>query len=102
MPYRDSKLTKLLMDSLGGSSMTLMIACVAPGSEFVEESLSTLQYATRAANIKNDPIVKMDPTERLIAQLRHEVRQTICRAPGVAASPPPSGVRLHLNGPQLT
>ena len=49
VPYRDSKLTKLLMDSLGGTSMTLMIACCSPSSFFMEETLSTLNYATRQA-----------------------------------------------------
>ena len=46
VPYRDSKLTKLLMDSLGGSCMTLMIACCSPAESFLEETLSTLNYGT--------------------------------------------------------
>ena len=51
IPYRDSKLTKLLMDSLGGSSLALMIACVSPSPEHTEETLNTLHYASRARNI---------------------------------------------------
>ena len=57
IPYRDSKLTKLLMDSLGGISLALMIACCSPSAQHVEETLSTLSYATRAKNIRNKPMV---------------------------------------------
>jgi hypothetical protein len=57
IPYRDSKLTMLLMDSLGGASKALMIACVSPSSQWAEETISTLNYATRTMNIKNKPII---------------------------------------------
>ena len=57
IPYRDSKLTKLLMDSLGGGSLALMVACCSPAAGAVEETLSTLTYATRAKNIVNAPVV---------------------------------------------
>ena len=53
MPYRDSKLTRLLQDSLGGNSRTLMIACVSPTDRDFMETLNTLKYANRARNIKN-------------------------------------------------
>ncbi|CAO0790906.1 unnamed protein product [Mucor circinelloides] len=59
VPYRDSKLTRLLQDSLGGSAMTLMIACVSPAESNLSETLNTLQYANRARNIKN----KMEKNE---------------------------------------
>ena len=59
VPYRDSKLTKLLMDSLGGSSLALMIACCSPSATHMEETLSTLSYATRAKNIRNTPFVQV-------------------------------------------
>ncbi|KAF0706466.1 hypothetical protein AaE_014093, partial [Aphanomyces astaci] len=72
VPYRDSKLTKLLMDSLGGNSLTLMIACVSPSPVVIEDTLSTLNYATRAKNIQNKPTVQMDPKESLILGLRKE------------------------------
>ncbi|RHX97846.1 hypothetical protein DYB36_004275 [Aphanomyces astaci] len=72
VPYRDSKLTKLLMDSLGGNSLTLMIACVSPSPVVMEDTLSTLNYATRAKNIQNKPTVQMDPKESLILGLRKE------------------------------
>ena len=63
IPYRDSKLTMLLMDSLGGTNKTIMIANVNPSLEYAEETFSTLQYATRAMNIKNKPILQMDDKE---------------------------------------
>ncbi|XP_037930514.1 chromosome-associated kinesin KIF4A-like, partial [Teleopsis dalmanni] len=59
--YRDSKLTRLLQDSLGGNSVTLMIACVSPADYNVAETLSTLRYADRARQIKNKPIINQDP-----------------------------------------
>ncbi len=52
IPYRDSKLTSLLKQSIGGNSYCLMIACIAPSDRFLEENVSTLNYATRASNIK--------------------------------------------------
>ncbi len=52
-PYRDSKLTSLLKNSLGGNAMTLMVACVAPVDTFYEENVSTLEYARQAARITN-------------------------------------------------
>lgn len=62
---RDSKLTKLLMDSLGGSSMALMIACCSPALTSVEETLSTLNYATRAKNIVNTPTANADTQDKV-------------------------------------
>ncbi|XP_033169611.1 chromosome-associated kinesin KIF4 [Drosophila mauritiana] len=61
VPYRQSKLTRLLQDSLGGNSITLMIACVSPADYNVAETLSTLRYADRALQIKNKPVVNLDP-----------------------------------------
>nr|XP_023824693.1 kinesin-like protein KIF12 [Salvelinus alpinus] len=58
IPYRDSKLTKLLSDSLGGSGITLMIACVSPTLGNLQETLNTLRYSNRAKRIKNRPMVK--------------------------------------------
>ncbi len=70
VPYRDSKLTRILQDSLGGNSRTSMIACVSPAEINFEETLNTLKYASRARNIKNKPIVNRDPNSQLSAQLR--------------------------------
>ena len=57
IPFRDSKLTMLLQDSLGGTSKALMIACVSPSEVYTDETISTLNYATRTMNIKNKPIL---------------------------------------------
>ena len=73
IPYRDSKLTRLLQDSLGGNSRTVMIACVSPADVNLEESINTLRYANRARNIKNKPVVNRDPTAAQIAYLRHQL-----------------------------
>jgi len=59
IPYRDSKLTMLLSDSLGGNAKTILIACVTPSSIYADETLSTINYATRAMNIQNKPIIKV-------------------------------------------
>ena len=61
VPYRDSKLTRMLQDSLGGNSRTVMIACVSPADVNLDESLNTLRYAARARNIRNKPVVNRDP-----------------------------------------
>ncbi|EKX30876.1 hypothetical protein GUITHDRAFT_83606, partial [Guillardia theta CCMP2712] len=57
VPYRESKLTRMLQDSLGGNSRTVMIACISPADSSFEETLNTLKYANRARNIKNVPII---------------------------------------------
>ena len=75
IPYRDSKLTRLLQDSLGGNSHTLMIACVSPADSNLEETMSTLRYADRARKIKNKPIVNKDPRSEELSRLRGQVQQ---------------------------
>ena len=67
VPYRDSKLTRILQDSLGGNSRTVVIACCSPAETNYEETLNTLKYAARARNIKNKPIVNRDPASQQIA-----------------------------------
>eukprot|EP00049_Salpingoeca_infusionum_P015056 m.288360 g.288360 ORF g.288360 m.288360 type:complete len:1166 (-) comp15802_c0_seq2:474-3971(-) len=74
IPYRDSTLTMLLKDSLGGTGMTLMIACISPDSISIQETQNTLRYASRAKRIQNRPIVQMDPQEQMIQALKREVR----------------------------
>ncbi|XP_076232414.1 kinesin-like protein KIF12 isoform X1 [Calliopsis andreniformis] len=73
IPYRDSKLTKLLADSLAGNGVTLMIACVSPARSNASETLNTLRYAARVKKIRTKPIVVMDPREALILSLKREV-----------------------------
>lgn len=66
IPYRDSKLTRLLQTSLGGNTKTVMIAAVSPADYNLEETLSTLRYASRAKSIKNKPRVNEDPKDALL------------------------------------
>uniref|UniRef100_A0A8C4WBU0 Kinesin family member 16B n=1 Tax=Gopherus evgoodei TaxID=1825980 RepID=A0A8C4WBU0_9SAUR len=73
VPYRDSVLTWLLKDSLGGNSKTIMIATISPADVNYGETLSTLRYANRAKNIINKPTVNEDPNVKLIRELRAEI-----------------------------
>uniref|UniRef100_A0A182WQY1 Kinesin-like protein n=1 Tax=Anopheles minimus TaxID=112268 RepID=A0A182WQY1_9DIPT len=73
IPYRDSKLTKLLADSLAGNGVTLMIACISPAHSNVTETVNTLRYAARAKRIRTKPIIVMDPREALILSLKREI-----------------------------
>uniref|UniRef100_A0A7S4R8S0 Kinesin motor domain-containing protein n=1 Tax=Ditylum brightwellii TaxID=49249 RepID=A0A7S4R8S0_9STRA len=74
VPFRDSKLTRLLRGSLGGNHKTLMIACVSPSAKNLEESLNCLRYANRAKNIKNKAEVNVDPQSRMLNELRNQVK----------------------------
>ncbi|KAL5102515.1 hypothetical protein RYX36_006842 [Vicia faba] len=75
VPYRDSKLTRLLQDSLGGNSKTVMIACVSPADTNVEETLNTLKYANRARNIQNKAIINRDPMGAQQQRLQSRIDQ---------------------------
>jgi kinesin family protein 3/17 len=61
VPYRDSKLTYLLSDSLGGNSLTLVLACISPLASCYEETISTLRFAERAKKVQNRARVNLDP-----------------------------------------
>ncbi|KAH7714234.1 kinesin-like protein KIF21B variant [Aphelenchoides avenae] len=73
--YRDSKLTRLLQDSLGGNSRTLMIACASPSDIDFVETLNTLNYANRAKNIKNKVVANQDKSSKMIGELRARIAQ---------------------------
>lgn len=75
VPYRDSKLTRLLQDSLGGNSQTLMIACISCSDKDFMETRNTLYYANRAKNIKNKVVVNHDTSSHTIAVLRREIQE---------------------------
>uniref|UniRef100_A0A915L0W3 Kinesin motor domain-containing protein n=1 Tax=Romanomermis culicivorax TaxID=13658 RepID=A0A915L0W3_ROMCU len=75
IPYRDSKLTRLLQDSLGGNTKTIMIACLSPASTNYDETLSTLRYANRAKNIQNKPKINEDPKDALLRQYQEEINR---------------------------
>lgn len=73
VPYRDSKLTRLLQDSLGGNAKTIMVANIGPASYNYEETLTTLRYANRAKNIRNRPRVNEDPKDALLREFQQEI-----------------------------
>jgi hypothetical protein len=75
VPYRDSKLTMLLMDSIGGNAKTLMIACCSPSDFHMYESLRCLEFASRTKNIRNKPVIQRDPTQNLIFELKREIKK---------------------------
>ncbi|KAI8734871.1 kinesin protein KIF28P, partial [Biomphalaria glabrata] len=72
VPYRDSVLTKLLQNALGGNSKTIMIAALSPADINYQETLSTLRFADRAKMIKTQAVVNENPTDKLIRELREE------------------------------
>ncbi|CAL5204590.1 unnamed protein product [Lathyrus oleraceus] len=75
VPYRDSKLTRLLQDSLGGNSKTVMIACVSPADSNAEETLNTLKYSNRARNIQNKATINRDPVAAQVQTMRNQIEQ---------------------------
>ncbi|XP_013378821.1 kinesin-like protein KIN-4A [Lingula anatina] len=73
VPYRDSRITRLLQEAFGGNAFSLMFACISPADLFSQETMVTLQYATLARNIKNEARVNLDETTHIIADLREEI-----------------------------
>lgn len=72
VPYRDSALTRLLQNALGGNSKTIMICALSPADTNYEETLSTLRYADRAKKIQNKAVVNESPQDKLIRELKEE------------------------------
>ncbi|GAA5990939.1 hypothetical protein JCM5350_008285 [Sporobolomyces pararoseus] len=106
IPYRDSKLTRLLQDSLGGNSKTMMIACVSPTEYNLSETLSTLKYANRARNIKNRAEINevevgwddVEHLQRTILKLRAELAVIKSGDGAGMASIAEEGVRRSIDG----
>eukprot|EP00794_Sanderia_malayensis_P003504 gene3504-4004_t len=90
VPYRDSTLTKLLKNALGGNSKTIMIAALSPADINHDETLSTLRFADRAKSIKTKAVVNESPTEKLIRELREENERLLnaLKAGGIATEAP--------------
>ena len=74
IPYKDSKLTRLLADSLGGNTKTVMFANISPASYNYDETLGTLRYASRAKLIKNAPKINEDPKDALLRKYEEEIK----------------------------
>lgn len=75
IPYRDSKLTRILQDSLGGNTKTVMVAAFSPSFSNYNETLGTLRYAARAKMIKNKPKINEDPKDALIRKYMEEIKR---------------------------
>ena len=80
IPYRNSKLTHLLKDALGGNSQTLFLACVSPAESNESETHSTLTYAKAARNIRNKPVRNMDKTQMELLRLRYTAKAWMLKA----------------------
>uniref|UniRef100_A0A663EYX0 Kinesin-like protein n=1 Tax=Aquila chrysaetos chrysaetos TaxID=223781 RepID=A0A663EYX0_AQUCH len=116
IPYRDSKLTRLLARSLGGSGITLMVACISPSSRCLSETLSTLHYASRARRVTTRPLANRVSREKLLQTLEEEIhalqlenlslRQQLClprvptRSMEVPGTPTRTGARPGWGGRQ--
>lgn len=75
IPYRDSKLTRLLQDSLGGNTKTVMCANCGPAGYNFDETISTLRYANRAKKIKNKPKINEDPKDAMLREFQDEIKR---------------------------
>eukprot|EP00911_Craspedida_sp_UC1_P002595 UC1_evm1s1923 len=92
IPYRDSVLTWLLKENLGGNSRSVMVATVSPSADNYGETLSTLRYADTAKRIKTHAVVNEDANAKLIRELREEVERLRSMVDGVGV---PGGVRMN-------
>ena len=72
IPYRDSALTRILQNALGGNSQTLMICALSPAAYNYDETLSTLRYADAAKRIKNKPVINESETDKMIREITEE------------------------------
>ncbi|KAH6840809.1 hypothetical protein B0I37DRAFT_438230 [Chaetomium sp. MPI-CAGE-AT-0009] len=103
VPYRDSVLTWLLKDSLGGNSMTAMIAAISPADINYDETLSTLRYADSAKRIKNHAVINEDANARMIRELKEElaVLRSKLGSGGGAGGPPVPAEEVYAEGTPL-
>ena len=104
VPYRNSKLTRFLQDSLGGNSRTLMVCCVSPADINFTESMNALRYANRARNIKNKPIVNIGGATEVkalkaqVAMLKRKLREQMMSGDSEAEIPASSAVGRTAGG----
>ncbi|KAL2152556.1 hypothetical protein VTH82DRAFT_5740 [Thermothelomyces myriococcoides] len=104
VPYRDSVLTWLLKDSLGGNSMTAMIAAISPADINYDETLSTLRYADSAKRIKNHAVINEDANARMIRELKEELallRSKLGNGGGGASGPSVPAEEVYAEGTPL-
>eukprot|EP00048_Salpingoeca_helianthica_P001914 m.52729 g.52729 ORF g.52729 m.52729 type:complete len:981 (-) comp11792_c0_seq1:836-3778(-) len=101
VPYRDSTLTKLLKNALGGNSKTIMIAALSPADINYDETLSTLRFADRVKSIKTSAVVNESPTEKLIRELREENARLQAMLSGGSTSVPVVGAGKNISDEEI-
>ncbi len=101
IPYRDSKLTRLLQDSLGGNTKTIMIAAVSPANYNYDETLSTLRYASRAKFIQNKPKINEDPKDALLREYMDEIKKLKMMLEGKTPMDASAFVNLNVGNPSI-
>ncbi|KAK1559754.1 hypothetical protein Q3G72_017978 [Acer saccharum] len=101
VPYRDSKLTRLLQDSLGGNSKTVMIACVSPANTDAEETVNTLTYANRARNIQNKAVINRNPMAAEMQRMRSQIEQLQAENQFYRGSSPLDELQLAMQSSKL-
>lgn len=97
IPYRDSKLTRILQDSLGGNTKTVMIAAVGPADKNYDQTINTLRYASKAKNIQNKPKINEDPKDALLREYQTEVQKLREQLEAVQRGDAPPG----MGGPNI-
>lgn len=95
VPYRDSKLTRILQDSLGGNTKTVMCANAGPAEYNYDETISTLRYANRAKNIKNKPVINEDPKDATLREYQDEISKLKAQLSEIQTSTPALGIANH-------
>ena len=90
VPYRNSSLTRMLQNALGGNSKTYMICAIRPGAKYFDETVNTLQYANRAKQIKNAAVVNENAQDKLVKDLKSE-NEKLKKQLEMAANQPQGG-----------
>ena len=98
IPYRDSRLTRILQDSLGGNTKTVMIANIGPADYNTEESISTLRYASRAKQIQNKPRINEDPKDAMIREFYDEITSLRAQLASLSGGKLNSGSSMGMPG----
>lgn len=96
IPYRESKLTRLLQESLGGNAATVMIASISPADYNYSETISTLKYANRAKSIENAVVRNEDSSERMIRDLQQQIEELKAMLKNAATAPPATSPQEQL------
>lgn len=103
VPYRDSQLTRLLQDSLGGNTKTVMIANIGPADYNMDETINTLRWASRAKSIKNKPRINEDPKDAMLREFQDEIQKLRAQLELIQDGKDPGSAALGIIGgkPQI-